>query len=195
MGVRPVRGPHRRGIAARDGPADTVTAVGSHSYDDVLATSRRPRRQVPQVPAETGLVVEDAAGGFCGAVVRCEPGGVVLEDRHGRHRVFPFGPAAFLVDGRPVTLVPPRPQRSSTPSRSASGSVRVDDLRARVARGSRIWVEGLHDAELVERVWGHDLRVEGVVVELLQGADNLQEVLSEFGPGRERRVSLLPVTR
>ncbi|MGW9306953.1 DUF3097 domain-containing protein [Saccharomonospora azurea] len=163
----------------------------SHSYDDVLATPRRARRQVPQVPAETGLVVEDAAGGFCGAVVRCEPGGVVLEDRHGRHRVFPFGPAAFLVDGRPVTLVPPRPQRSSAPSRSASGSVRVDGLRARVARGSRIWVEGLHDAELVERVWGHDLRVEGVVVEPLDGVDGLADRIAAFDPAPGRRLGVL----
>ncbi|WP_197319803.1 DUF3097 domain-containing protein [Saccharomonospora sp. NB11] len=162
----------------------------SHSYDDVLATPRRTR-QIPQVPAENGLVVEDAAGGFCGAVVRCEPDGVVLEDRHGRHRVFPFAPAGFLLDGRPVTLVPPRPQHPRTPSRSASGSVRVDGLRARVARGSRIWVEGLHDAELVERVWGHDLRVEGVVVEPLDGVDTLADRIADFDPGPGRRLGVL----
>ncbi|EHR61313.1 DUF3097 domain-containing protein [Saccharomonospora cyanea] len=162
----------------------------SHSYDDVLATSRR-RRQVPRVPAEPGLVVEEAAGGFCGAVVRCEPGGVVLEDRHGRHRVFPFGPAAFLLDGDPVTLVPPRVTARAAPSRSASGSVRVDGLRARVARGCRIWVEGLHDAELVERVWGHDLRVEGVVVEPLDGVDGLAERIAAFDPAPGRRLGVL----
>ena len=31
-------------------------------------------------------------------------------------------------------------------------------VRARVARASRIFVEGRHDAELVEKVWGDDLR-------------------------------------
>ena len=47
-------------------------------------------------------------------------------------------------------------------TRTASGSRAVAGTRARVARGSRIWVEGRHDAELVEHVWGDDLRVEGV---------------------------------
>ncbi|MFD7659621.1 DUF3097 family protein, partial [Actinosynnema sp. NPDC059797] len=125
---------------------------------DVLAG--RKRRVVPEVAAEVGLVVEDPASGFCGAVVRFESGGVVLEDRHGRHRVFPLRPAAFLVEGRPVTLVRPAPAAAAGPGRSASGSVRVEGLRARTARDSRIWVEGVHDAELVERVCGHDLRVE-----------------------------------
>jgi hypothetical protein len=164
--------------------------VRSHSYDDVLATPRR-RRRTPSVPAEPGLVVEDAASGFCGAVVRCEPGGVVLEDRHGRHRVFPFGPAAFLLDGDPVTLTPPRAPVRAVPARSASGSVRLDGLRARVARGSRIWVEGLHDAELLERVWGHDLRVEGVVVEPLDGVEGLAERIAAFDPAPGRRLGIL----
>ena len=34
-------------------------------------------------------------------------------------------------------------------------------------------MEGKHDAELVEKVWGHDLRIEGVVVEPLHGVDDL----------------------
>ena len=63
--------------------------------------------------------------------------------------------------------------------------------RARVARGSRIWVEGKHDAELVEKVWGDDLRVEGVVVELLQGVDHLVEEIRDFAPTAERRVGVL----
>nr|WP_228046122.1 DUF3097 domain-containing protein [Saccharopolyspora sp. HNM0983] len=150
------------------------------------------RKQVPQVPAEAGLVVEDAAGGFCGAVVRLDKEGVVLEDRHGSQRVFPLRPAAFLHEGTPVTLVPPTPAGSGGGgTRSASGSVRVQGLRARTARGSRIWVEGLHDAELVERVWGHDLRVEGVVVEPLHGIDDLAGALADFEPGPGRRVGVL----
>ncbi|MCL8018170.1 DUF3097 family protein, partial [Streptomyces sp. AS02] len=87
-----------------------------------------------------------------------------------------------------VTLVRPAPKPVSTkPARSASGSTRVEGLRARTALPSRIWVEGVHDAALVERVWGHDLRVEGVVVEHLEGLDNLGERLAEFGPGPGRR--------
>ena len=76
-------------------------------------------------------------------------------------------------------------------TRSASGSTKVEGLRARTARASRIWVEGIHDAALVERVWGHDLRVEGVVVEHLEGLDNLGERLADFQPGPGRRVGVL----
>ncbi len=180
----------RRGVPPGPDPAATVAAVRSHSYHDVLATPRRaPAAQ--RIPAEPGLVVEDAVSGFCGAVVGCEHGGVVLEDRHGRHRVFPLNPAAFLVDGTPVTLVPPRRRAPVTPSRSASGSVRVAGLRARTARGSRIWVEGIQDAELVERVWGHDLRVEGVVVEPIDGVDALADRIAAFAPGPGRRLGIL----
>jgi hypothetical protein len=54
-------------------------------------------------------------------------------------------------------------------SRTASGSRAVRGHQARVASGSRIFVEGRHDAGLAEKVWGDDLRVEGVVVEMLHG--------------------------
>jgi hypothetical protein len=67
----------------------------------------------------------------------------------------------------------------------------VTDQRARVARASRILVEGVHDAELVEKVWGDDLRVEGVVVERLDGMDHLARVVGEFGPGPGRRLGVL----
>lgn len=155
---------------------------------DILAT---PRRQaVPELAAEPGTVVADAASGFRGAVLRCERGSVVLEDSQGRTRVFPMRPAAFLADGRPVTLVRPTP-RADVPPRSASGSVRLPGLRARTARASRIWVEGRHDAELVERVWGHDLRVDGVVVQALDGVDALTEHVAEFEPGPQRLLGVL----
>ncbi|MFB9433133.1 DUF3097 domain-containing protein [Streptoalloteichus tenebrarius] len=157
---------------------------------DVLAAPRRSR--VPEVPADPGLVVEDPASGFCGAVLRVEKDGVVLEDRHGRRRTFPLRPAAFLLDGAPVTLVRPAARPApAAPARSASGSVRVEGLRARTAVASRIWVEGVHDAALVERVWGHDLRVEGVVVEPLDGVDELPERIAEFAPGPGRRLGVL----
>lgn len=150
---------------------------------------------MPEVAAERDLVVEDAASGFCGAVVgfdRSYDGEFVkLEDRRGAVRLFALREAAFLLDGEPVTLVRPPAPAPAAPTRSASGSTRVDGLRARVARGSRIWVEGVHDAALVERVWGHDLRVEGVVVEHLEGLDNLGARLAEFEPGPGRKVGVL----
>jgi hypothetical protein len=77
------------------------------------------------------------------------------------------------------------------PSRTASGSVAVPDAVARVARAGRILVEGRHDAELVEQIWGDDLRIEGVVVELLDGADNLPEAVRAFGPARDARLGVL----
>ncbi|WP_112268429.1 DUF3097 domain-containing protein [Lentzea terrae] len=161
----------------------------SHDYGrDILSTPKR--KKVPEIPAEPGLVVEDPASGFCGAVVKFEYGQVVLEDRHGRHRLFPLNPAGFLVDGQPVTLVKPAPQPQK-PRISASGSVRVEGLRAKTAKASRIWVEGKHDAELVERVWGHDLRVEGIVVEPLDGVDELETRIAEFGTAPHRRLGVL----
>lgn len=162
-------------------------------YDtDVLAGGRRPRRTVPVVDAEPDLVVEDAGSGFCGAVIGFDAGAVVLADRHGRRRHFPLLPAAFLLDGQPVTLR--RPAAAPVPATrrfTASGSVAVAPGRARVARASRIWVEGVHDAALVERVWGDDLRVEGVVVEPLSGIDDLPAAVAAFQPGPRRRLGVL----
>ncbi|WP_106581121.1 DUF3097 domain-containing protein [Murinocardiopsis flavida] len=160
---------------------------------DVLAGDwRRPRKGiVKEVPAEQGLVAESGDEGFCGAVVACDKQTVTLEDRNGRRRVFDLAPAAFLIDGVPVTLVRPTAAARPAALRSASGSVAVRDLRSQVAKESRIYVEGVHDAELVERIWGHDLRVEGVVVEYLEGIDHLPEIVAEFGPGPGRHLGVL----
>jgi len=167
----------------------------SKPYGDIYAGhSRRRARAVPEITAERDLVVEDAATGFCGAVLSIERSYdgefVRLEDAKGRSRLFAMRAAAFLVDGAAVTLIRPA-QGSRAVQRSASGSTAVTGLRARTALPSRIWVEGIHDAALVERVWGHDLRVEGVVVEHLEGLDNLTDRLADFRPGPGRRVGVL----
>jgi hypothetical protein len=52
-------------------------------------------------------------------------------------------------------------------------------------------VEGRHDAELVERIWGDDLRDVGVVVEYLGGIDDLPAIVREFGPQPGRRLGVL----
>lgn len=157
---------------------------------DTFPRGRR-RRPVPEVDAETGLVVEDADSGFCGAVVGFELGAVVLEDRHGKRRNLPLNPAAFLLDGAPVTLRRPPPAQAPARQRTASGSVTVRGAPAQVARASRIWVEGVHDAALVERIWGDDLRVVGVVVEPLDGIEALAAEVDRFGPGPQRRLGVL----
>ncbi|WP_017571696.1 DUF3097 domain-containing protein [Nocardiopsis halotolerans] len=164
---------------------------GRYGRDVLAGDWRRPvRKAIREVPLERDLVVEDADEAFCGAVVAWDRAAVTLEDRHGRRRVFDLAPAGFLVDGEPVTLV--RPSASPRgPLRSASGSVAVPDARARTARESRIYVEGAHDAELVEKVWGHDLRVEGVAVEFLEGIDDLPSIVADFSPGPGRRLGVL----
>lgn len=89
-----------------------------------------------------------------------------------------------------VTLVRPA-SGPSRPARTASGSVAVPGARARVARAGRIYVEGRHDAELVEKVWGDDLRIEGVVVEYLEGVDDLPSIVESFAPGPDARLGVL----
>ncbi|QXE36884.1 DUF3097 domain-containing protein [Streptomyces sp. GMY02] len=165
------------------------------SYSPDLTPPWKKSTPAPEVPAEPDLVVEEVSTGFCGAVIRCERTAegptVTLEDRFGKHRVFPLVPGGFLLEGRVVTLVRPTAAGPVRPARTASGSVAVPGVRARVARAGRIYVEGRHDAELVEKVWGDDLRVEGVVVEYLGGIDDLPAVVAEFGPAPDARLGVL----
>ncbi len=162
---------------------------------DVLNSDwRTPRRgRAVEIPAEIGAVVEEVTTDFCGEVVAIDRDldTLTLEDRRRKRRTFPLGPG-FLLEGRPVVLTRPvRAGAPAKPTRTASGSVAVHGAKARVARASRIFVEGRHDAELVEKVWGADLRLEGVVVEFLGGVDDLAEHLRDFRPGPERRVGVL----
>ena len=136
------------------------------------------------------LVLEDPTSGFVGAVVRTEHGSVELEDRFGKRRSFSLDDT-FLVDGERVRLQLPHKAAPSVRARTASGSLAVADAKARVAQASRIYVEGRHDAELVERVWGDDLRVEGVVVEELGGIDDLARIVEDFQPTASRRLGVL----
>jgi hypothetical protein len=162
--------------------------------DDVLADPGAHRRSIPTVTANPGLVVE-LPDGFVGAVVRCTVDAVTLRDRRGRERRFGLHPAGFLVDDQRVTLQPPAGSAAVAPRPAAavtnSGSVAVPAAPARVARASRILVEGVHDAELLEQVWGDDLRIEGIVVDVLHGADDLDQVVRAFGPGPTRRLGIL----
>jgi hypothetical protein len=168
-------------------------------HADVLAAASVPRQRpaYPEVAAEYGMVLEDRAAEFCGAVVGWEKDAILLEDRYGKQRAFPFGPGAFLLEGRPVTLVRQAPGEQASagsphgPRRTASGSVAAPASRAKVARASRIYVEGRHDAELVEKIWGDDLRDVGVVVEYLGGIDDLAGIVAEFGPAGGRRLGVL----
>jgi hypothetical protein len=160
-------------------------------HDDVLTPRERPATR--EVVAHPGLVVEALGFDFAGTVVSCSDREVVLRDRRGRERRFRRSPAGFVVEDRPVTLVPPaRPAAApAAPRLTASGSLAPADTRARVARASRILVEGIHDAALLETVWGDDLRAEGIVVEPLHGIDDLVDVVRTFGPAPTRRLGVL----
>jgi Protein of unknown function (DUF3097) len=159
---------------------------------DVLGAGwqRAGRPVTVEVPVTVGMVVEDPTSGFCGSVVRWENGLVVLEDRKGKRRSFPFGPG-FWLDGKPVSLLQPRPAPKTARTHTASGSRIGTPQPAKVAAASRIYVEGRHDAELVEKIWGDDLRHVGVVVEYLGGIDDLPAIVDEFAPGPGRRLGVL----
>ena len=160
--------------------------------EDVLSPGWRQAGRPTSNPLtlEIGIVLEDPASGFCGAVVRWENGLVVLEDRFGKRRSFPVGPGLWL-DGKPVDVQVPVRAATRTQTHTASGSLIAPARPAKVAQASRIWVEGIHDAELMEKVWGDDLRYLGVVVEPLGGIDHLAERVAGFAPGPGRYLGVL----
>ena len=171
--------------------------------------AHRPRSRT--VTAEPGLLIEDVQSGFVGEIVRvARVSGrwqFELEDGSGATRSFPMG-RGYWIEGQPVELAAPgigtsaysagvgartagpAPRTVAGHTVTASGSLHVAH-KARVARESRIWVEGKHDAELVAKVWGEDLAAEGVVVEELMGVDHLEEVLAHFRPDENRRAGVL----
>ncbi len=152
------------------------------------------KRDYPIVAAHRGLVLEDRASGVVGALVELTPPRLVLRDRHGRDHVVRYNDGSVRADiggkGVPCRLVVPT-REPDAPGVTASGSIDLGGVPARMARASRIWVEGIHDAELIEKVWGDDLRVEGVVVERLDGADDLADRVRGFRPGDGRRLGVL----
>jgi hypothetical protein len=153
----------------------------------------RERVHHPEVVAQPGLLVTHLGSRFKGVVAGHERDGVVLRSPNtGLERLFRLTRGGFALEGKTVTLVAPPVAKTppSAPARTASGSIAVRSA-ARVARAGRILVEGVHDAELVERVWGDDLRVEGVVVERLDGLDVIQSVVDAFAPGPDARLGVL----
>ncbi|TBW22257.1 DUF3097 domain-containing protein [Arcanobacterium bovis] len=186
--------------------ADAATPVFRNANDrygdDVLRADPLRKPKAREIPAEVGLLLEDVQTGYVGEVVRVSKVAgqwqMVLEDGDFKQRSFPLGPG-FWVEGEPVVIVEPKvtPQRNDTQPRvvagkfvTASGSLHVDH-KARVARPSRIWVEGKHDAQLISKIWGEDLAYEGIMIEELYGADHLIDVLKVFGPSNDHRAGVL----
>jgi hypothetical protein len=164
--------------------------VGRYETDVLAAGWRQAGKPVTKdVIVKVGLVVEEPTSGFVGEVKRWENGLVVLEDRRQKRRSFPMGPG-FWIDGKPVALVHP-PRGPVRKTHTASGSRIGEREAAKVARPARIYVEGRHDAELVEKIWGDDLRHVGVVVEYLGGIDDLPSIVADFDPCPDRRLGVL----
>jgi hypothetical protein len=150
----------------------------------------RGEPKYPTVAARLGEVVEDRASGFCGDIVTITAEAVTLRDRRGARRQFRYKPGGFLLDGKPVTLV----RELRTPQaarRTNSGAVAGPPRHAQVARASRIWVEGRHDAELLQHVWGDELAELAIVVEPMHGIDGLVDMVAAFGPAPQRRLGIL----
>lgn len=158
--------------------------------DDVHLRPTGPDEPASRV-LRRGMLVEVLGDGFTGAVTAATRETVTITDRRGRDRHFGLD-RAFVVDEEVVRLVlPSRPKTSPSRPETASGSFAPAPRGARTALPSRIWVEGLHDAELVEKVWGQDLRHEGVVVEPLHGAHDLAAMVRIFDPSPRRRLGIL----
>ena len=122
--------------------------------------AKNPRNvQWPAVPAAIGMRAMHRGSRFIGVVIGFVSDGLVLRGASSDERSFRFTPGGFLVDAKVVTLTRPTAPKETKPTFTASGSVAAvappgAARKAKVARASRLWVEGLHDAELVEKIWG-----------------------------------------
>ncbi len=168
------------------------------TYERDILDEFAERKKAPrytEVTAQMGMILEDRASGFCGDVVKITFEAVTLRDRKNEFRHFRWKEGGFLLDGKPVTVVRATQQPTTAtvkPAMTKSGSVAsAVPVKAQVARAARIWVEGKHDAELVEHVWGDDLRELAIVVEPLHGIDDLAGAVREFQPSAKRRLGIL----
>ncbi len=159
---------------------------------DIIEEFEAQRRQptYATVAARLGDVVEDRSSGFCGDIVSITSESVTLRDRHGLTRQFLYKPGGFLIDGRPVTIVRER-KPGQAPRVTNSGALAAPVQRAKQARASRIWVEGRHDAELLQQVWGDELVELAIVVEPMHGVDDVVALVDEFRPSADRRLGIL----
>jgi len=183
-------------LKARDchGRAVTLAAMPENdrwAMDDVIAAdSQAAAPPILEVYPDIPLIHRPSH--TIGTVVSFSEGNrIVLVDQDGNHHEFKPFDGVFEHRGVAVSLRAPTVAVQPSRQFTASGSIDVGPVRARTARAGRIWVEGIHDAELIEQVWGDDLRVEGIVVEPLHGADDLAQRLQTFRPARARRIGVL----
>lgn len=179
-------------IRSRD---DVMSQTGGggilESLDD-MHDARRQGLAKRELFVEPGMRLEHTPSRTQGPVVSFTEGViVVIKDQLGIEHRFDPVPGLFRHEGDLVALRAPLIKKQPTAQTTASGSIAAHDTSARIAMPSRIWVEGIHDAELIERVWGDDLRYEGIVVEQLEGADDLASLVGEFAPQDTHRLGVL----
>ncbi|NNC93137.1 MAG: DUF3097 family protein [Acidimicrobiia bacterium] len=159
--------------------------------DDVIDADKQAAI-LPPIEVPLGTVLTHRSTATTGEVVAFTEGArIILRDATGRRHEFAPIDGFFEHDGVRVALRTPTASATTAVQYTASGSVDAGAGRAKVARASRIWVEGIHDAELIEKIWGDDLREEGIVVEPLHGADDLADAVRSFRPGPARRLGIL----
>jgi len=159
--------------------------------DDVIDADKQAAIP-PPIEVPLGIVLTHRSTATTGEVVAFTEGNrIILRDDAGKRHEFAPIDGFFEHAGVRVALRTPTTPSQAAPRYTASGSVEVGASRAKVARASRIWVEGIHDAELIEKIWGDDLREEGIVVEPLHGADDLADAVRDFRTGPGRRLGVL----
>lgn len=160
------------------------------NIDDIIEADRKVAAY-QELPVTIGMELVYGPTHTKGIVTAFTAGQrVMLEDRWGQLHEFKPLDGLFLHKGKRVALVAGEGQPKAA-RQTASGSVDPGSIPAGRARASRIWVEGIHDAELIEKIWGDDLRVESIVVEPLHGIDGLSARVAEFRPGPHRRLGVL----
>ena len=158
--------------------------------NDILESFRKREYLVLEV--RDGMTLTHTGSRFTGTVIEFSQGGrVILEDKTGHRESFKALDGTFMHNGVRVAMREPAARPQAARRFTASGSIEAGTSRARVARASRIWVEGIHDAELIEKIWGDDLREAAIVVEPLHGADYLVSAVTQFRPGPDRRLGVL----
>jgi len=168
----------------------TMTKQDRWAEDDILEDFRKREYLVLEV--HDGMTLTHTGSRFTGTVAEFTQGeSVVLVDQWGERKSFAAHDGAFMRNGVRVTMRSPAVALKSARRFTASGSIEADRSRARVAKASRIWVEGIHDAELIEKIWGDDLREAAIVVEPLHGADDLAPAVAQFRPNPQRRLGIL----
>lgn len=161
------------------------------SSNDVIAADAAEQAHA-KVPVTPGIELTHRPSRVSGSVTAFTAGQrVVLCDQDDNLHEFKPHRGVFLYEGKPVELIAGDWNSKKKTQYTPSGSVDSGQARAQTAKASRIWVEGIHDAELVEKIWGDDLRIEGIVVEPLHGADDLLGRVADFLPAPRRRLGVL----